>query len=259
MTMRIPGPLDQFRHPQNIQDGTLARQPSSPPGVLGFGDGIETTPIVQYGSKKQQPPSAVDHTRFGAGKRLYNEKWFEERFPNTLKAAHLHFAEIIYSWAIDPINKGEPEFKDNGRTMAEKTRVSISPKDAFDKPQSNYEAVKSLGRFIIDLETPLKIERNIMNGIHGIKWKGIMYIQDILGDSDAHWLLWPGIPKDMECTRGKWEIETDMTKMWDPIMQFRTWNDKIMKWSLDKPGPSPPYLTSPIYVKRRYFPSNVKI
>ncbi len=255
MATRIPGPADQFQHPQNIQDGTLARQPSLPPGTMGInapnfsGKGGYTP--TKHNPKQQSTPAWANHTHLAFAKRLYNEKWFEERFPNTLKVAHLHFAEIIYSWAIDPVNKGETKFEDNGRNKAKKTRVNILPEYVFDKRQSEYESTMLLGKFAIDLETPIKIERNIMNGIHGIKWKGIMYVEDIVGDSDWGWI----VPKDTKCIRGKWEIETDMTKMSKPIMQFRTWNNKIMKWPLDKPGPSSPYLTSPI-VKERYFPSN---
>lgn len=258
MTIRIPGPIDPHNY-QNIDDGTLCRQGSPLPGPLhlnapafsGKGPYVPGKSKSHYhgisGWGVQTVPSRWD--QFGiSNARHYNEKWFEGRFPNTLKAAHLYIANIVFNWSIDPANKDKTIFKDEGKTKRERTRISILATDSVDRPQNNYEHNQSLGSFVIDVETPFAIERMRLNGVYGIRWKSQMYVEDVLGDpSKAPWGLKWAFP-ERKVIRAKWLIEVDVTDPLNPVMTFHdfqsTYSTKKQpfKWTLNPVQQQRPYL-----------------
>lgn len=244
MAMRIPGPMDPLRNSLDIKDGTLARQPSPQPGSLCISDMDLIFKAPKY-KPIQTNPSRWDQATFWTLKRLYNEKWFESRYPKTLKVAHLHIANIVYIWSIDPNNKHKTIFKDEGKTKSTRTRISISPLDTIDPPQNDYEHNEALGHFTIDVETPFSVERTLINGVNGIKWKGQMYIEDIVGDptktpSGLKWAF-----QEKKVIRAKWFIGVDITDFQKPVMTFHEYqspHSSKLRWVLNPVQQQLPHL-----------------
>lgn len=244
MTIRIPGPLDQQRNPQNILDGTLTRQPSTIPASRHFGARSAQSllqPPPPTSPATSGSPSLVDQTILGS-KRVYNERWFETRYPNTLKIALLHVANKIYDWTIDPTNKGKKEFNDLDKPKDKKTRIAIGPNYNFDKPQSWRERETLLGSFVIDVKTPIAVERTNINGFDGFKWTAQMYIEDNVGTSVTSL----GLLSEKKIIRGEWTVKGDFTNQYRSLLFF---NDYLTPTLLPRPiildpiGASSPCLT----------------
>lgn len=179
MTIRIPGPSGINQDRRNIRDGTLNRQASSPPGPLRF-----DTDAAAFGSdtrtddqswrdevEKQSEPSVFSQFRWGPSKgaRLHQEWWFERRYPYTIVAAYKSFAFQVNLWAKR--NQGKRKFD-------EKSWREVHPDgEGRDASQSYYERYYKLGRFAIDIVTPI----HIVWTTSGFFWETEMYVEDVLG------------------------------------------------------------------------------
>lgn len=200
--MKIPGPIDQIRNFQNIDDGTLTRQPSPLPGPLCVNvpaafTGPRYKPGKTHHHRHQTSPSSWDHWGW-SNSRLHNELWFEKRIPRLLTHTHIKFVNYINLWA----KKHPKKNIFDGETL----RTSVDKAGQFfekggDVSQSTWEKGAVLGHYTIDFESPFPIKRTSGGGF---KWETQMYVEDILGAGDIPiiGLLAP----DRRVIRAKWLV-----------------------------------------------------
>lgn len=191
----IPGPLcNTSPKPRRLEDGTMCRCASRLPGPVGT------------------EPSMWDHWTGGkpAPDYLGNERWFEERYPNLLEHARTVFIQNVSDWLA--YHWGEDEYDGSnlkrivviGRNiyenLAEANQKEISrrrflaPKHFLrdnqfeacgDQPQTFHEADAVVGRFGIDMVTPVKITYTKKavgdETVEGYVWSTEMYVADVMG------------------------------------------------------------------------------
>ena len=108
---RTPGPLCQTKNPVVLDDGTLCRCASPLPGEIGNEPTVSTQFV--WGAD--------------AGAKLEEEGWFENRYPNLIEDARLHFMKLINEWIVK--NWGAREFPDpKERIRGGTTIVSARPR-----------------------------------------------------------------------------------------------------------------------------------
>jgi hypothetical protein len=202
--MRIPGPIDQIRNFQNINDGTLARQPSRLPGPLNLnapafstGKYTPTKPFPPM-PPMQVPPSSTDHFGY-SNSRLHNELWFEKRIPNLLAHTYSSFVSYINSW----VKKNPKKNTFDGKTLRTSVDKAGQPFEKYgDVAQSFYEKGAVLGHYSIDFESPFPIEHSSGGGY---KWETQMYVEDVLGAGDIRIIKY--IAPNRRVKRAKWLVQ----------------------------------------------------
>jgi hypothetical protein len=232
---REAGPLCSILNgpARQLADGTMCLCASPLPGSVGVEPGM-----FDHVSIVEDP---VD------GQIFAQEAWFEQRYPNLLEDARRRFIAIINNWVIN--HWGDTSFQDqqqriavlgqnfyasphpetakqNAQVMADRalpldplsvSRVKNMVADnrfeaCGDKPQSFHEADMVIGRFFIDIRTPIDITYSSSgSGTEDFEWSAIMYIGDTMGiqahDKAAHF---PGaltFAPSRKVTRGQWKIE----------------------------------------------------
>ena len=210
---RPPGPLCRTKTPVELDDGTLCRCASPLPGPIGNEPSVSTQFV--WGAER--------------GGKLEEEGWFENRYPNLIEDARLHFIEIIEEWILK--NWGArifPEPKKRIRVYARKVGGNDRNDNRFeacgDKPQSPHEADKTLGSFAIDIRSEFKIEYSVIRvnrvSVQTFEWETTMYVDDTLGLQESNNIVVEakkaGISLDQillklapsrRVTRAEWEIE----------------------------------------------------
>jgi hypothetical protein len=153
--------------------------------------------------------SMWDHLTWGKSAPAYlgNERWFEQRYPELLEHARRVFVEAVNDW-LD-LNWGEKQYdrtspritvigrnfygnKKNQKEIDSKT--FHAPKTFLldnhfeacgDLPQSFQEADAVLGRFAIDIVTPVKInylQKKVgAETVDAFDWNTEMYVFDKMG------------------------------------------------------------------------------
>ena len=174
---RTVGPICQIAgKPVKIDDGTLCRCASPLPRTVGLG----------------HEPDISTHLVWGAagGAKLGEESWFEQRYPNLIEDARLHFVNIVNTWIVQ--NWGAQTVPDPKRRIsiyARQVGKNVRNDNRFEKcgdmPQDAGEADKTLGSFAIDIRSKFDIQYATAP-VRGVQfdtftWNTKMYVDDTLG------------------------------------------------------------------------------
>lgn len=202
--------LCQSIRPVRVKDGTLCRCESPLPGSV------------------DAEPWSYQH--FGVGvpddNLLGQEGWFENRYPNLLETSRVSFTSVIDDYIQKNWGKpfedqgqrivvvgrnfyldaGNEQKKKNVQMMMDKGWVADNLFEqcgrvtadgiplAGDTPQTHVEADQLVGRFWIDIETPITITYSTkkVQGqvLRTFKWSAVMYVGDVLGAQKGDSINW---------------------------------------------------------------------
>lgn len=159
---------------------------------------------------------------------LWEEAWFEHRYPNLLEDSRVKFTGNINDWIQN--NWGQPaynetsprisvvgqNFYNNPQNAATTWNDRLMRDDRYqgcgDIPQTFNESDIVLGRFALDFETPVMItySQKSHNGrmVRAFEWKTVMYVEDKLG-TDPHDSIsfLSRIAPGRRVKRARWEIK----------------------------------------------------
>jgi RHS repeat-associated protein len=162
----------------DLTDGHALTQPVWPEGRDG---------MVSY------QPGFLDHIFFPAA--FQEERWFEKRYPGWLSFAKRYYRasvdkEVQEKCGESPVYHFSPRWniapyysRVDGPFFWNRIHDELETETVWgDKPQSKWWADKVLGRFSIDLETPVNVDYSPpLCGFRFYRWRTYMYVEDVLG------------------------------------------------------------------------------